>query len=89
MINVKRELDGDGDCSSIDKRDSELHAVSDDADYKTRKRRRGIRSRYLAFKNMIQDEREEIARPDSNKFDLIFSEMESLHQQVFKAICGN
>ncbi|KAG2405702.1 Non-structural maintenance of chromosomes element 4-like protein [Vigna angularis] len=84
MINVKRELDGDGDCSSIDKRDSELHAVSDDADYKTRKRRRGIRSRYLAFKNMIQDEREEIARPDSNKFDLIFSEMESLHQQVTK-----
>lgn len=53
MINVKRELDGDGDCSSIDKRDSELRAVSDDADYQTPKRCRGIRSRYLAFKNMI------------------------------------
>jgi len=53
MINVKRELDADDDCSSDDKRDSELHAVCDDADYQTPKRRRGIRSRYLAFKNMI------------------------------------
>lgn len=26
------------------------------------------------------DDREEIANPDSDKFDLIFSEMESLHQ---------
>ncbi|KAL9331679.1 hypothetical protein ACSQ67_001289 [Phaseolus vulgaris] len=86
MINVKCELDGDGDCSSIDKfkRDSELHAVTDDGDYQTPKCRRGIRSRYLAFKNMIHDEREEIARPDSDKFDSIFSELESLHQQVTK-----
>jgi len=53
MINVKRELDGDGDCSSINKGDSELHAVTGDGDYQTPKSRQGIRSQYLAFKNMI------------------------------------
>ncbi|RDX79259.1 Non-structural maintenance of chromosomes element 4-like A, partial [Mucuna pruriens] len=78
MILVKRELDaaGDADSSSITEHHSELHA----ADYQTPKGRRGIRSRYLAVKNMIHDGRDEIARPDSHKFDLIFSEMESLHQ---------
>ncbi|CAJ1908972.1 unnamed protein product [Sphenostylis stenocarpa] len=81
MINVKREFDSDGDSSRTDKRNSELHPVNDDADYQTPKRRRGIRSRYLAVKNMIEDEREEIARPDSDKFNLIFDEMASLHQQ--------
>jgi len=38
----------------------------------------------------FSDEREEIARPDSDKFDLIFSEMESLHQQgIYLFIFGN
>ncbi|MED6197294.1 hypothetical protein PIB30_055352 [Stylosanthes scabra] len=46
--------------------------------------RQGLRSRYLAFNNMINDERDEIARADSVKFDLVFGEMERLHQLVTK-----
>ncbi|KAF6149336.1 hypothetical protein GIB67_016874 [Kingdonia uniflora] len=44
--------------------------------------RRVLRSRYLAVKNQIHDEREDISRVDSDKFNSIFSEVESLHQQV-------
>ncbi|KAL2320852.1 hypothetical protein Fmac_029821 [Flemingia macrophylla] len=80
MKAVKRELIDDGDSDGVDNSD-ELH---DAADFQTPKGRRGIRSRYLAVGNMIHDEAEEIARPDSDKFDFIFNEMESLHQLVTK-----
>ncbi|MED6130419.1 hypothetical protein PIB30_000922 [Stylosanthes scabra] len=51
------------------------------SDHRTRQ---GLRSRYLAFNNMINDEKDEIARADSVKFDLVFGEMERLHQLVTK-----
>ncbi|KAG4393692.1 hypothetical protein GLYMA_03G144100v4 [Glycine max] len=79
MIVPKRELINDDD-------DKDNDAVNDDDadDHQTPKGRRGIRSRYLSVKNMIHDEREEIARADSHKFNLIFNEMETLHQLVTK-----
>ncbi|KAK7336639.1 hypothetical protein VNO77_17185 [Canavalia gladiata] len=81
---LKRELHDGGDSSSSSKKlHSEVAAVND-ADYQTAKGRRGLRSRYLTVTNMINDERDEMARPDSDKFDLIFNEMESLHQLVTK-----
>ncbi|XP_059669564.1 non-structural maintenance of chromosomes element 4 homolog B-like [Cornus florida] len=46
--------------------------------------RRGLRSRYLAVKNFISDERDCISRPDYDKFKSIFNEVESLHQMVSK-----
>ncbi|XP_027351074.1 non-structural maintenance of chromosomes element 4 homolog A-like [Abrus precatorius] len=80
---VKRESDDADRSSSSKKLHSEFAAVND-ADYQTPKGRRGIRSRYLAVTNMINDERDEIARPDTDKFDFIFNEVESLHQLVTK-----
>lgn len=46
--------------------------------------RRVLRSRYLAVKNLINDERDDISRVDSDKFKLIIDEVESLHQLVQK-----
>ncbi|KAG8646842.1 non-structural maintenance of chromosomes element 4 homolog A isoform X2 [Manihot esculenta] len=43
-----------------------------------------LRSRYLAVKNLIIDEREDIGKVDSDKFHSIFHEVESLHQLVQK-----
>ncbi|GAV63950.1 Nse4 domain-containing protein [Cephalotus follicularis] len=46
--------------------------------------RRVLRSRYLAVKTTIIGERDDIARCDSDKFESIFDEVETLHQQVQK-----
>ncbi|KAL5976883.1 hypothetical protein ACLOJK_021218 [Asimina triloba] len=46
--------------------------------------RRVLRSRYLAVKHLINDEREDISRVDSDKFRSIISEVENLHQHVRK-----
>ncbi|KAF8403899.1 hypothetical protein HHK36_012005 [Tetracentron sinense] len=46
--------------------------------------RRVIRSRYLAVKNLINDEKEDISRLESDKFKSIISEVENLHQLVQK-----
>ncbi|CAN6246810.1 unnamed protein product [Urochloa humidicola] len=42
--------------------------------------RRMLRSRYLAVKNLINDERDEMAKADSDKFTAIISQVESLHE---------
>lgn len=47
-------------------------------------KRRVLRSRYLAVKNLISDERDDISRIDSDKFNSIINEVESLHQLVQK-----
>ncbi|RLM80635.1 hypothetical protein C2845_PM12G05580 [Panicum miliaceum] len=47
--------------------------------------RRMLRSRYLAMKNLIsvrEDERDEMARADSDKFTAIISQVECLHELV-------
>ncbi|CAN6237430.1 unnamed protein product [Urochloa humidicola] len=46
--------------------------------------RRMLRSRYLAVKNLISDERDEMARADSDKFTAIISQVECLHELVQK-----
>ncbi|OAY66268.1 non-structural maintenance of chromosomes element 4 homolog A isoform X2 [Ananas comosus] len=46
--------------------------------------RRVLRSRYLAVKSQICDERDDVARADSDKFQTIISQVESLHQLVQK-----
>ncbi|KAK8972514.1 hypothetical protein V6N11_081629 [Hibiscus sabdariffa] len=44
--------------------------------------RRTLRSRYLAVKNLIFDERDDLSCADSAKFSSIFSAVEGLHQHV-------
>ncbi|KAM0855709.1 hypothetical protein ACQ4PT_049599 [Festuca glaucescens] len=46
--------------------------------------RRLLRSRYLAVKSQINDEKDEMASEDSAKFSAIFTQVESLHQLVQK-----
>ncbi|KAI3982317.1 hypothetical protein MKX01_037850 [Papaver californicum] len=46
--------------------------------------RRVLRSQYLALRNMIHDEREDISDANSDKFKSIFNEVENLHQMVTK-----
>ncbi|KAG0475552.1 hypothetical protein HPP92_015238 [Vanilla planifolia] len=46
--------------------------------------RRALRSRYLAVKNLISDERDDISRSDSQRFKSIISEVEALHRNVKK-----
>ncbi|XP_072988319.1 non-structural maintenance of chromosomes element 4 homolog A-like [Typha latifolia] len=46
--------------------------------------RRILRSRYLAVKNLISDDREDIGRGDSDRFSSIITEVENLHQLVQK-----
>ncbi|XP_020539946.1 non-structural maintenance of chromosomes element 4 homolog A isoform X3 [Jatropha curcas] len=46
--------------------------------------RAALRSRYLAVKNLINGEREDIGKFDSDKFKSVFHEVQSLHQQVQK-----
>ncbi|KAM7500253.1 hypothetical protein LguiA_024667 [Lonicera macranthoides] len=46
--------------------------------------RRLLRSRYLAVKNLISDERDDISKVDSDKFKSIIDEVESLHEHVQK-----
>ncbi|XP_078151819.1 nse4, component of Smc5/6 DNA repair complex [Carex rostrata] len=44
--------------------------------------RRQLRSRYLAMKNLINDEKDDMVKADSTKFENIITEVESLHQFV-------
>ncbi|KAK3000019.1 hypothetical protein RJ639_024436 [Escallonia herrerae] len=46
--------------------------------------RRVLRSRYLAVKNLICDERDDLSSVNSDKFKSIIDEVESLHQHVQK-----
>lgn len=46
--------------------------------------RRVLRSRYLGLKNLISEKREDISGVDSDKFNSIINEVESLHQLVQK-----
>lgn len=46
--------------------------------------RRVLRSRYLAVKNLISDERDDMLRSDSDKFKSVIAEVEKLHQLVQK-----
>lgn len=46
--------------------------------------RRVLRSRYLAVKNLINNERDDIARQDSKRFKSIITEVEALHENVKK-----
>ncbi|XP_026412187.1 non-structural maintenance of chromosomes element 4 homolog A-like [Papaver somniferum] len=46
--------------------------------------RRVLRSKYLALRNTIHDEREDILDANSDKFKSIFNEVENLHQMVTK-----
>ncbi|XAR70029.1 hypothetical protein NMG60_11001844 [Bertholletia excelsa] len=46
--------------------------------------RRVLRSRYLAVKTRISDDRDDISKVDSDKFNSIINEVESLHQLVQK-----
>ncbi|XVE96091.1 hypothetical protein REPUB_Repub02eG0191300 [Reevesia pubescens] len=77
IMELKREIDGSNSNSSSETqaKDSDHHHVTDP---------RTLRSRYLAVKTLIFDERDDISRTDSNKFNSIFNEVESLHQHVEK-----
>lgn len=44
--------------------------------------RRMLRSRYLAVKNLISDERDEMVRTDSDTFSAIITQVECLHELV-------
>ncbi|XP_031499701.1 non-structural maintenance of chromosomes element 4 homolog A [Nymphaea colorata] len=57
---------------------------TDDPGNHGRADRRVLRSRYLAVKNLINDEREQISKADSDKFKSIINEVENLHQLVQK-----
>ncbi|XP_027188040.1 non-structural maintenance of chromosomes element 4 homolog A-like isoform X2 [Cicer arietinum] len=72
---VKRQLD-----FSIDNDSSN----GNDTDYQTINGRRVLRSRYLAVKNVINDEMEHNAELNCEMFGTIFGEMESLHKLVTK-----
>ncbi|KAK9921694.1 hypothetical protein M0R45_030196 [Rubus argutus] len=68
---VKRELG----CASSSGRDEPDHAMAV-ADP------RALRSRYHTVKTILYDEREDVTRADSEKFNSIINEVESLHQLV-------
>ncbi|XP_058073418.1 non-structural maintenance of chromosomes element 4 homolog A-like [Magnolia sinica] len=46
--------------------------------------RRVLRSQYSTVKSLIYDEREDISRLDSDRFELVIGEVENLHQLVQK-----
>ncbi|KAJ3679025.1 hypothetical protein LUZ60_017036 [Juncus effusus] len=62
----------------------ERECGSDDSGRQGTAERRLLRSRYLVMKNLINDERDEMAKSDSTKFQSFISEIESLHQCVQK-----
>ncbi|GMJ02302.1 hypothetical protein like AT1G51130 [Hibiscus trionum] len=68
---VKLEIDSDTNGSETNANDPD-HA----ADPRT------LRYRYLAVKNLIFDERDDLSCTDSAKFNSIFNAVESLHQHV-------
>ncbi|KAF5447943.1 hypothetical protein F2P56_033454 [Juglans regia] len=77
---VKREqvrCDGDGG-------DSSAAGDHDESTRSSQLDRRVLRSRYLAVMNLINDEREDLTRGDSDKFSTIIGEVERLHELVQK-----
>ncbi|KAL2612429.1 hypothetical protein R1flu_024121 [Riccia fluitans] len=46
--------------------------------------RRKLRARYRDLKSSLADDKDELARSDSSKFDKLFGQMESLHELVEK-----
>ncbi|KAL6987005.1 hypothetical protein U1Q18_012764 [Sarracenia purpurea var. burkii] len=80
---VKREqISSNGRRSSTSENDVEANPNGSGPEAVTE--RRVIRSRYLAVKTLISDGRDDISRVDSDKFNSIFNEVESLHQLVQK-----
>ncbi|KAM5559019.1 hypothetical protein ABKV19_020590 [Rosa sericea] len=74
---VKREL-GCATSSGGDETDEPDHAAPAVADP------RALRSRYHTVKTILYDEREDLTRADSEKFNSIIKEVESLHELVTK-----
>ncbi|KAL5808425.1 hypothetical protein ACOSQ3_029116 [Xanthoceras sorbifolium] len=70
---LKREFD-DSD-SEAENGDDHIHGVS---------ARRLLRSTYRSVQSRILDEREEISKADSSKFNIIINQLDCLHQQVQK-----
>ncbi|XP_021282717.1 non-structural maintenance of chromosomes element 4 homolog A-like isoform X1 [Herrania umbratica] len=68
----------------IIKRSNSRETDANDFDHQHVSNRRTLRSRYLAVKNLIFDERDDMCRADSVKFNSIFNEVESLHLHVQK-----
>ncbi|KAK3227230.1 hypothetical protein Dsin_007092 [Dipteronia sinensis] len=73
MGTLKTELDCNN--SEAESGDDHIHGVS---------ARRLLRSNYRSVQSRILEEREEMYKADSNKFDIIFNQLDSLHQQVQK-----
>ncbi|KAK2651308.1 hypothetical protein Ddye_018797 [Dipteronia dyeriana] len=70
---LKTELDCNN--SEAESGDDHIHGVS---------ARRLLRSNYRSVQSRILEEREEIYKADSNRFDIIINQLDSLHQQVQK-----
>ncbi|KAH1120453.1 hypothetical protein J1N35_003613 [Gossypium stocksii] len=70
LLTIKHEIDSDSEAN-----DPNYQHVTD---------RRTLRNRYLAVKNLILDERDDLSSIDSAKFKSIVKYLESLHQIVLK-----
>ncbi|KAG8502103.1 hypothetical protein CXB51_002062 [Gossypium anomalum] len=70
LLTVKHEIDSDSEAN-----DPNYQHVTD---------RRTLRTRYLAVKNLIFDERDDLSSIDSAKFKSIVNDLESLHQFVLR-----
>ncbi|XP_012451934.1 non-structural maintenance of chromosomes element 4 homolog A [Gossypium raimondii] len=70
LLAVKHEIESDSEAN-----DPNYQHVTD---------RRTLRTRYLAVKNLIFDERDDLSSIDSAKFKSIVNDLESLHQFVLK-----
>ncbi|KAB1668824.1 hypothetical protein ES319_1Z104800v1 [Gossypium barbadense] len=70
LLTVKHEIESDSEAN-----DPNYQHVTD---------RRTLRTRYLAVKNLIFDERDDLSSIDSAKFKSIVNDLESLHQFVLK-----
>ncbi|KAI7998727.1 hypothetical protein LOK49_LG10G02987 [Camellia lanceoleosa] len=64
--------------------ENDVEASSNDSEPELVAERRVLRSRYLAVQTLISDERDDLSRFDSDKFNSIINEVESLHQLVQK-----
>ncbi|KAK8497679.1 hypothetical protein V6N13_025117 [Hibiscus sabdariffa] len=78
---IKLESDSDSNGNG-NANGSETNANADANDPDLARDRRTLRSRYLAVKNLIFDERDDLSCADSAKFSSIFSAVESLHEHV-------
>ncbi|KAL1118193.1 hypothetical protein V6Z11_D01G016800 [Gossypium hirsutum] len=66
------------------KHEIESDSEANDPNYQHATDRRTLRTRYLAVKNLIFDERDDLSSIDSAKFKSIVNDLESLHQFVLK-----